>query len=171
MPLQFRPIEREDLEQLQIWRNSPEIRVRCREYRLLSMTDQERWFESLSGDRSVYMLMVINDGVPIGICGLTGINWAYRNAELSIYVGPRDERGKGWGRTIVRKLLSVAFNELNLHRVWLECYQFNLHGIRLFRKCGFSFEGLLRDHVYKNGAYHPSVMMGILKTEWEEHDE
>ena len=167
MPLTFRPIEREDLRQLQIWRNLPEIRNRCREYRLLSMENQINWFESLADDKSVCMFAVEFEDHLIGVCGLTGINWVNRGAELSIYIGPDAVRRTGHGKETVKKLLEIAFTELNLNRVWLECYQFNQPGLRLFESCGFISEGVLREHVFKNGWYVSSVMMGILKSEWE----
>lgn len=166
MALTFRPIERADIKQLRLWRNSPDIRVRCREYRLLSVEDQTKWFESLLNDRSVYMLAVEAESKLIGVCGLTGINWVNSTAELSIYIGPEEERHKGYGRGIVNELLRIAFMELNLNRVWLECYEFNRPGLELFESCGFIREGILRDHVFKDGKYRSSVMMGISRKEW-----
>ena len=48
--IKFRPIERDDLDLLRDWRNDPEIRLFCREYRLLNLERQERWFDSLTAD-------------------------------------------------------------------------------------------------------------------------
>ena len=167
MSLRFRPIEREDLVYLQAWRNLPEIRNRCREYRLLSMENQINWFESLVDDKSVCMFAVESESHLIGVCGLIGINWVDRHAELSIYVGPEVARRTGNGKEIVGKLLEIAFTELNLNRIWLECYEFNQTGLRLFESCGFITEGILKNHVFKMGKYCSSIMMGILKSEWE----
>lgn len=42
----LRPIEKEDLEMLRKWRNSPEVFPYVREYRLITRPEQEKWYEN-----------------------------------------------------------------------------------------------------------------------------
>ena len=94
--VKFRAIERDDLPRLRDWRNSPAIRRRTREFRLLSLVDQERWFESLHNDRHTIMFDVLDEkDTLIGVAGLTYIDWKNRRAEVSIYVGDEGAQGKG----------------------------------------------------------------------------
>jgi RimJ/RimL family protein N-acetyltransferase len=63
--------------------------------------------------------------------------------------------------------LDFAFNHMNLHRVYLQVYDFNVRGIRSYEKCGFKKEGALRDARFSRGKYHDTIIMGILKEEYE----
>jgi len=56
---------------------------------------------------------------------------------------------------------------MNLHRVYLRVFEYNLRGIRSYEKCGFKKEGVLRQDRYDNGEYHNTVMMGILRDEFK----
>lgn len=94
--VKFRAIERDDLPRLRDWRNSPAIRRRIREFRLLSLVDQERWSESLRNDRHTIMFDVLDEkDTLIGVAGLTYIDWKDRRAEVSIYVGDEGAQGMG----------------------------------------------------------------------------
>ena len=94
--VKFRAIERDDLPRLRDWRNSPAIRRRTREIRLLSLVDQERWSESLRNDRHTIMFDVLDEkDTLIGVAGLTYIDWKDRRAEVSIYVGDEGAQGMG----------------------------------------------------------------------------
>ena len=162
----LRAIEKEDLPQLRDWRNDFNIRVRTREHRLLSMANQYKWFDSLRDDKNTVMFAIEVGDTLIGVCGLCYIDWVDRTAELSIYIGDENYAGKGLGKQIVKMLLSKAFENLNLNKVWLECFSFNEQGIRLFKSCNFIEEGRLRKHIYRMGEYHDSIMMSVLKEEF-----
>src|SRR5436309_12560984 len=92
--VKFRVIERDDLPRLRDWRNSPAIRRRIREFRLLSLVDQERWSERLHNDRHTIMFDVLDEkDTLIGLAGLTYIDWKNRRAEVPIYVADEGEIG------------------------------------------------------------------------------
>src|SRR5437879_13040443 len=94
--VKFRAIERDDLPRLRDWRNSPAIRRRTREFRLLSLVDQERWFESLHNDRHTIMFDVLDEkDTLIGDAGRRYMDWKHRRAEVSIKVGDEGAQGKG----------------------------------------------------------------------------
>lgn len=175
MEIEFRAIEKRDLLQLQIWRNSDWLRQFMREYRLLNMFNQEQWFEYISTSRDVEMYGIervplsYDPGVVwirlpglVGVCGLTYINWVNRTAEVSLYVAPKHQE-EGIGLQALEFLEHKAFDEFNLHRLWAEIYDFNRASLKLFEKAGFRCEGVLRQHVYKNGVYHNGLMYGLVK--------
>ena len=39
---------------------------------------------------------------------------------------------------------------------------------RILDMNGSKREGILRDHIYKNGTYHDVVVRGILREEWDQ---
>ena len=165
--LRFRAIEREDLEQLKTWRNKPGIRAWTREYRLLNMVNQEDWFESMSRNRNNEMLvieiLVDNNWVSIGVCGLCYIDWVNRHAEVSLYIGEHSFRGLGLGKRILGLLEEKAFREFNLHKLWAEIYSGNAASVKLFEKAGYVMEGRLKEQVFKNGEYQDSLFFSLHK--------
>jgi len=171
--IRLRPLEREDLRQLRDWRNDPEIFSRVREYRYLNMENQEAWFDSLRDDRNTIMFGIEyyespGNKVPpklIGVCGLTNIDWVARRAEISIYIGNKDYRGKGLGIEILNSLAKYAFGECNLNRLWAEIFAANIAGEKVFVKAGYKKEGTLRCHAYKNNMLNHCHIYGLLRSE------
>ena len=65
-----------------------------------------------------------------------------------------------------RTILRFAFEELNLHRVELEVFDFNQRAIRAYEKAGFRREGTRRQHHFLHGGYHDAHIMSILEDEF-----
>lgn len=163
MNVKFRAIEEEDLEFIRDLRNEDNLRKSCREYRSLNMINQRKWLERISLDDTNIMFMVIADGKPVGVCGLTHINWKDRHTEISHFV----ENGiECISIEIIRFLKKRCFDEYNLNRLWREIYSFSKSDIELLTKCGFRKEGVMRDTTFWNGKYHDSVIMSILVQEY-----
>lgn len=55
---------------------------------------------------------------------------------------------------------------MNLQRVELEVLDFNTRARRCYEKVGFRYEGTRRRAVFSGGAYHDSIIMGILREEF-----
>ena len=100
-------------------------------------------------DRSRKDFAIIANGEHIGNCGLTDIDTARRKAQLWIYIG--DGRGKGAGSIAVRKLLAYAFDDLDLHRVYIRVLANNPQAICFYQRFGFSIEGIFRQDTIQNG--------------------
>jgi len=169
--INFRSLEAEDLRQLLDWRNSEFLRKTCREYLLLSMEHQKRWFDSLlkTPPDNIMFGVESKEGKLIGVCGLTWINWKNRNAEVSIYIGEKEWQGKGAAADSLKTLVKYGFETLNLHRISAVIFQFNEPSIKLFTKCGFKFEGKHREAHYIDGKYWDEMIYGILRAEYDEH--
>ena len=53
-------------------------------------------------------------------------------------------RGRGYGSEAIRLLTDLAFDGMNLHRLYAFVLAFNPHAKRAFEKAGFRSEGVLR---------------------------
>lgn len=155
--MEFRQIEREDLPLLRDWRN--QILKSTREYRLLNMLNQEKWFEKISLERNNDMFLIM-DKEPIGVCGLTYINWKDRHAEISYYL----ERGEI--KEVYDFLKKKAFEEYGLNRLWKEIYIHNKERIEIALKNGLIKEGTLRETNWWEGKFHDSIIVSILAKEY-----
>lgn len=101
----------------------------------------------------------------IGTIQLRDINRACHRSLFSIILRPA-ARGKGYGTDALRTLLGFAFRELNLHKVTLTVYESNEGGQRLYEKCGFQYEGTLRQQVYRQGRYDNQLVYSLLEREY-----
>lgn len=99
----------------------------------------------------------------IGKCGFIKINWKNRAGDLAILIGDTKMHGRGYGSDAVSILCRFGFEELNLHKIKAQVFDFNQAAIRCYEKCGFIREGLLRQEIYREGAYHDTVMMGLIR--------
>lgn len=159
---------KEDMPQLLEWRNNPNHRKYYREYRDTNLEDQTEWYKNvLMHDPTWHHFIVrpINDNTPIGVAFLNHIHPVYRTGEFGITLGHPEYRGKGYGKDMLKTLLKYGFEELNLNRIWCEVYS-NNESVHMYRKIGFKDEGILRQHVFKNGKYLDSYILGMLKTEY-----
>ena len=166
--IRLRAIEKKDLKQLRDWRNEPDIKKFMREYRDLSMQNQLQWLDSLARDKNTIMFAIeTKKRKLIGCTGLTYIDWKNRRGEVSIYIGNKKYRSKGYGTDTLKTLMKYGFKELNLHMLFGEIFEYNKANIRLFEKCGFKKDGVLRDRLYRDGKYWNSIFYSILEEEWK----
>ena len=54
---------------------------------------------------------------------------------------------EGYGREAIRLVKKLCFEELSLHRLWLDVFTTNVNAIRLYESEGFQYEGELRECV------------------------
>ncbi|WP_329453230.1 GNAT family N-acetyltransferase (plasmid) [Streptomyces sp. NBC_01724] len=76
------------------------------------------------------------------------------------------EWGRGYATDAARTLVTYTFQELGLHRVSAAIGPENTASIAMAEKLGFAREGVLRDHVFTNGAWRDSVLYSVLAHEW-----
>lgn len=157
----------EDSSKLLQWRNSPSIYRWTRQSDVLTETRHNDWFygEKERDDIKMYGVYHGAENKLVGVCGLTSIDTVARSAEFSLYIAPENQ-GAGLGKKALSTLLSHAFKTLNLHSVWGESLEGN-PAMHIFRKLGFSEDGVQRDCYYKDGKYLNAHIFTILGDEWK----
>jgi RimJ/RimL family protein N-acetyltransferase len=105
------------------------------------------------------------DDVLVGEATLSGTSINHRHAGLGLLVA-REFRGQGLGTEALRLLLAFAFDELNLHRVELGVFSYNVRAIQLYERVGFQHEGRAREWGRRDGAWFDLVNLAILEREW-----
>ena len=164
--VRLRAIERDDIPRFLKWLNDPGIRRYLTMYLPLSRAQEERWFDQhLKNEGSQVFAIETIEGEHIGSIGLHEINWKDRCANLGIFIGERDFWGQGYGADAIHALLTLAFDEMGLHRISLRVFDFNTRAIRCYQKCGFRQEGCLREAHFSEGRHHDVLLMGILARE------
>ena len=62
----------------------------------------------------------------------------------------------------------MAFYSINEFKNGLKVMVDNAPAIKLYEKCGFQNEGVMRKSVFKKGQFVDQIMMSILKEEYSE---
>lgn len=119
-----------------------------------------------SGEAFFFTVCELGDDRFIGTTWFKEVNRLDGNAELAIYMD-RDHIGSGWGTDAVRTLLAFGFGTLGLERVWLTVMADNARAIRSYEKVGFKLEGVMRRSFRVKGQLTDSLLMSILRDEWE----
>ncbi len=108
-----------------------------------------------------------HDGTPIGFTGYFRMNRSLGTAEIGIGIGEKSYWGKSYGREAFGLLLRHLFADWGMQRVQLDTWSGNERAIRSYRASGFVIEGQLRRTQRVDGAYYDTVLMGILREEWD----
>ncbi|MBY0085954.1 GNAT family N-acetyltransferase [Brevibacillus sp. M2.1A] len=116
---------------------------------------------------SVLLLICLreNDQV-IGDVQIGDIDPNNRNAFIRISIDQSAYQGKGYGSEALLLMLDYGFGILNLHRIELNVFAFNERAIHTYEKLGFQREGVQRQALYYNHAYHDSILMSMLADEY-----
>ena len=166
----LRPLEEEDLKQLRDWRNSEHVRKTTREYKPLNMLNQKQWFESIHLENPPKHIMF---GIEkksskklVGVTGLTYIDWKNKHAEISIYLSSKNWQKTKEAKDVINTIIGYGFEELNLHRLWVEIFEISKENIQLFEKLKFTKEGILREKLWRKGKWWNSILYSKLSTEY-----
>ncbi|MFA5828797.1 MAG: GNAT family protein [Candidatus Shapirobacteria bacterium] len=105
----------------------------------------------------------------IGDVGISSIDLKNKHAEIGLTIGNKNCWGKGFGTDTVKTILKYCFEDLKLIKIFLDVWVENERAIGCYIKCGFKKDGILREHVFKDGTYHDKLIMSILDREYKKH--
>jgi len=101
-------------------------------------------------------------GRPVGTVGLFHINYRNGSADVGIFIGEADARGKGYGTETTRLMLDYAFTALGLRNVGLTVAEWNIAGQRAYARGGFKEYGRRRSCRWMGGRWWDDVHMDAL---------
>jgi RimJ/RimL family protein N-acetyltransferase len=136
----------------------------------LSPSAVERMFDSreLSSTDHSFAIHRRGNTAPLGVISLMNVSESNSSADLSIIVGRREHRDRGYGAEAISLILDYAFEELDLNRVALSVFEFNEAAISTYERLGFRGEGRLRQAVRRDGREYDAILMSLLRDEWRE---
>ena len=121
----------------------------------VSEAEQLKWFEHQEISRDVLRCIVAlkEDGKAIGTIILSDIDQKNATGHIHIKMSKEGGRGKGYGTDAVNTMVQYAFEELRLNCIYANILSYNEASIKLFERCGFKRDGVLRQRVYKKGQF------------------
>jgi RimJ/RimL family protein N-acetyltransferase len=95
------------------------------------------------------------------------VNWDLPEFEVGYFVDVEHE-GRGYVSEAVRATLQFLFEDLQAHRIRLECDDTNLRSYKVAERCGFVREGHIREDKKKpDGTFSGTLIFGLLRSEYE----
>jgi RimJ/RimL family protein N-acetyltransferase len=153
------PIRYEDRLDIMNWRNEQIFHLR--QTKKLTKKDQDFYFRNIinklfENEKPEQILFsFLHDDNCIGYGGLVHINWINKNAEISFIMDTRLEKDnfKYYWQIFLLLIEKVAFNELDLKKIYTYAYDIRPHLFEILNHCGFKNEAILRNHVFIDGEY------------------
>ena len=117
--------------------------------------------------RKVYKAQEISSGRAVGHIELNNIDTRNRQAVVSRVLVDPAERGKGIAEAMMRQICAIGFDEMHMHRLSLNVYDFNLPAVACYKKVGFVVEGLQREIALSSKGFWNCYLMSMLEHEWQ----
>lgn len=121
----------------------------------VSEAEQLKWFEHQERSRDVLRCIVAlqENEKAIGTIILSDIDQKNAIGHIHIKMSKDGGRGKGYGTDAVNTMVQYAFEELRLNCIYANILSYNEASIKLFERCGFKRDGVLRQRVFKKGRF------------------
>lgn len=166
----LRPFERDDItDEYSSWVNDMSIN----KYIIASgfPTNKEmlhKYFDN-SQPTSAVLFAICDKATDthIGNARLSLINWVHRHATYGRLLGHPDFRGRGYGSDALIQLLRFGFHHLGLNRIWSSAVVANEVSLSSNDKVGMAREGVLRQYVYAGGRFHDTIMLAMLREDFD----
>ncbi len=158
----LRPIVKEDLELLNLWKNDENTyKYLGGGFMPVSIDHQAKWMDALMDTTGSDKRYIICDkqSKPLGMIGLYNINWISRTSEVGMFIGNTGNRGKGYGKESYLLIEKFAKEYLNLRKLKWYSVSENTVPINMVTKLGYKKAGELIEDRYIKGEYKNVVIL------------
>jgi len=167
----LRALEPDDWKTSVKWRSDDEIvsMVGGPKY-FVSSERERRWVEGKAladGPDTALAICIKETGKYIGNAYLNEVDWINRSGRCPVLIGDKSEWGKGLATEACLLIHKFAFYERGLERIFAEVLESNAASLKMYERCGYIREGLLRHSVYKNGRFQNMCVLSVLRSEFD----
>jgi len=99
-------------------------------------------------------------GELYGAIGLSN-NQAHKNGEIAYWIG-EEYWDNGYATEAVKAVIDFAFTEKGYHKVWGRFFATNPSSGKVMEKVGMIREGMLAEHIIKDGKFQDMIYYGIV---------
>ncbi|WNG41102.1 GNAT family N-acetyltransferase [Archangium violaceum] len=167
----LRPFRQEDIPSLWAMLHDPECIRFTGSRGEYTRESVDAWYSN-RGEVSERLDLAIADVATDACLGevvLNNLSEVNRSCGFRICLAGPHAFGRGLGTEATRLILRHAFETVGLHRVELEVYDFNPRARHVYEKAGFVLEGIRRQSLFWEGAWHDTLIMAVLAHEWAVH--
>jgi len=148
--VELKPVQYDDIEQLRLWRNQPEIarQMLCEE--VISALQQERWFSQISHDSKQRHYVIRYKKTAIGAVNIKSLSDASVESakvlEPGMYIGNPAYRGNLMAFLPALAINDYCFDYLGVEYLQARVKASNLAAIKFNQKLGYQIENKLKQH-------------------------
>lgn len=165
--MKLRTLCEKDAASMLAWMQDPAVNQFFRaDFAHKTMTDVLSFIRGggQSASERHYAICDDNDAYQ-GTISLKDIDKENGTAEYAIVLR-RQAQGKGYARFATQEILRIAFEELGLHKVYLNVWKENTHAVGFYEHMGFRREGEAREQIVLHGKRCSLLWYGILENEY-----
>ena len=165
----LRPLEKDDIDKGWIdWINDHASAANLISPWPQTKEELERYWErSQPPDVVMFAICDKSNDTYIGNARLSSIDWVHRSALYGRLIG-RGYQNLGLGTEALKLLFEYGFYELGLNRIWSTAWVENEISLASNDKFGMCREGIMRQAVYKKGKFCDTVILAMLREDFEE---
>ncbi len=170
--ISIRDLSIEDTENILKWKNNKNVKKNFCIQEDLTREIHLNWYKNKiqTGEVKQFIIKDEDLGLEVGSTYLRDIDMKNKKAELGIFIGEDNARGRGIGTKSVELTVKYGFEELKLHKIFLRVFSDNIAGIKAYEKAGFEYEGTAKDDIkLPNGKYQDIIFMAIINKNMEEN--
>lgn len=148
------------------WMNNPEVFRYLETGGNYKIEDLRKYLESVEANNSMlfWAIHLKESGKHIGNIKIDPLNKRHGLGEYGIMMGDSDEWGKGYAKEASEIVMDYCFRDLRLRKITLGVVEDNHAAVNLYKKLGFSTEGVYRDHGFYEGKLCNLIRMAIFNT-------
>lgn len=99
----------------------------------------------------------------IGNIRLFNINYIHNTAELSFLLFGKNYFGKGYMTEAVNAITKYGFEKYKLNKIYADYYEYNIGSAKVFKKCKFVKEAVLKKQFKFKNKYISSIKVAKFK--------
>ena len=161
----LRPLTLDDAPMTLRWRQS--ARAIYLNSGAQTLAQQEEWIASRPASEYNFVI-TLKEGLAVGMVSLIDVNQVHRRAEPARFLIGEEDAVRGIPAAVeaMKLIYSLAFDDLDLLRVFGTSASDNLLMIKWQNFLGMKEEGRLRKHYFLNGRFQDAVVLGMLVEEY-----
>ena len=156
----LRPAVPADLPQIVALERLPESR------QYVGQWDEDHHARALAGHDARYFVHEDEYGQIQAYILLLGFEEGPLSIEFKRFVVA--QTGRGLGRRLLAEILRLVFEEIGVHRFYLDVVEDNVRARHLYKTLGFIEEGVMREATQRGGEWLSLVLMSLLDHEYRE---
>jgi len=159
----LRKMAENDVDLMLQWYNDVQVKQYIGE-QFTSRLEGVRWLTEAIRNSRAMALVIMYEGKPVGSLQLHDINWRKKSGEMRVFIGDPSLWDRGIGTQAIRLFIDWLLSEWSFREIYLRVAPTNRRARRVYQKCGFRNEGIIRP------GTHADKLDELLLMKLELHD-
>lgn len=132
-----------------------------------SIDDLVAYVQQMAKTNTLFFAIHLKENMKhIGNVKVANINRVHSYADYGIFMGDRNEWGKGYAKEASMVLLHHCFTVTNIRKITLGVLGRHSSAKGLYLKMGFQEEGVQKKQCFINGQYEDVIIMGLFQDDF-----